>query len=224
MTWNPVRPPLRGRLVVVGGQCSKVGKTALVVDLIGAFPSLAWTAAKVTPYASLGCPVNGSHCGCGADEHPFAIRREGGAAGSADTSRFLASGARRAIWVETKQGRVGEALSALASELRGADPIVIEGNAIVEFWRPDLLLLVLDPGQPDFKLSAVQVLDLAHAFVFRSPETGRPRPPLPGLSQKPTFVQVLGQPLPVGVQALVKQLIVRRGHLIEPGGASSERF
>jgi molybdopterin-guanine dinucleotide biosynthesis protein len=210
VTWHPRRPPFDGRLAVVGGQCSKVGKTALVVDLIRAFPNLGWTAVKLTPHAGAGCPVNGAGCGCGPEEHAFAIRYEGDAAGSSDTSRFLAAGARRAIWVETKEGHVEEALSALASELAEADAIVIESDAIVEFWHPDLLLMVLDAGRLDFKESAREALELADAVVTRSSET---RPTIRSwreLSQKPTFVQLLGQPLPLGVEGLVQQVIGKR--------------
>jgi len=192
VTWNPSRPPFNGRLVVVGGQCSKVGKTALVVDLIRAFPGLAWTAVKVTPHAGSGCPVNGPGCRCGAEEHAFAIRHERDEAGGADMSRFLAAGARRAMWVETKAGSVEGALSTLASELAQAEAIVIESNAIVEFWHPDLLLMILDPGRPDSKQSAREALDLAHAFVFRFAGNCLVEPAVGGIVTKAEFCSAFG--------------------------------
>jgi hypothetical protein len=69
------------------------------------------------------------------------------------THPVLLRRARRAIWVKTKEGRVGESLSALASELGKADPIVIESTSIVEFWGPDLFLVVLDGPQLGLKRS-----------------------------------------------------------------------
>jgi molybdopterin-guanine dinucleotide biosynthesis protein len=208
---NPTRPPFEGRLVIVGGQCRKVGKTALIVDLIRALRGLPWTAVKVTPHTERGCPVHGPSCGCSADQHTFRIRDEQDATGTRDTSRFLEAGARRAIWVETKEGRLADALVTLASELAQADPTVIESNAIVEFWRPDLFLMVLDSQKLDFKQSAREALDHADAFVFRSPvregELSAVR--LSAMPQKQIFVQLLGQPLPLGVQAMARERIRR---------------
>lgn len=219
MTWNPKPQPFGARLIVVGGQCSKVGKTALIVDLIRAFPDLVWTAVKLTPHAESGCPVNGAACGCKAVEHTFAVREESNAAGTTDTSRFLAAGARRAIWVETKEGRVADALGeVIAHSGRRADPIVIESNAVAEFWHPDLFLMVLDPRRPDFKRSAREALDLADAFVFRSAISvaGQPDRETHALPQKPTFVQFLGQPLPHDLQTFAEQRIGRRQPNVEP--------
>lgn len=201
------RPPFSGRLIVVGGQCSKVGKTSLVEDLLRSFPELDWTAVKITPHAESGCPVNGEKCGCAPAQHTFVIRTEKVRGRKTDTSRFLAAGAKRAIWVQTKSGRLRDALAPLASRMGGAKNVIIESNAIGKHWRPDLFFLVLDPNLTDFKRSAQSVVRFTDAFVIRSPQDPHEllkttRIPISG---RPKFLQAIGDPLPTLVQDFVRQ-------------------
>jgi hypothetical protein len=201
MTASPIPPPFPGFLLVVGGQARKVGKSALVVDTISAFPKRNWTAVKITPYTESGCPINGRDCGCAADQHSFAIREEDDRSGSTDTSRFLGAGAQGALWVQTKEGRLPEALSAIAEHLRNTGAVIIESDAIVRYWKPSLFLMVLDPANPDFKRSARENLSAADAFVLRSPLDSRSGAspafePRETWAQKPRFNQEIGAPLP----------------------------
>lgn len=214
---TPRRPspaPFGGRLIVVGGQCRKVGKTALVVDLIRTLDDVEWCAVKITPHAESTCPVNGPHCGCASDEHTFAIREECDVTGSTDTSRFLSAGAIRAIWLEIKQGLLVDALSPLAAVLDRTRHVIIESNAIVEFWRPDLFLMVVDARETDIKPSAENVIDLVDAFVCRSPCTDAEaaHPLLQRAGQKPKFLQFPGQSLPQDVQILARRRITGSRH------------
>jgi hypothetical protein len=199
---------------VIGGQRRKVGKSALVVDLIKAFPKYKWTAIKITPYTKYGCPVKGRSCGCGPSEHTFSIRIEKPKGRRTDTSRFLAAGAQQAIWVETKRGRVKDALAHLALALGDAENVIAESNTIVKYWRPDLFLLVLDPSEVDFKTSAQAVMRAADAFVFRSPFAGGAHPKggkIPK-SGRPRFVQALGRGLPDNLQEFVRQRFLETDH------------
>jgi hypothetical protein len=197
MTASRIPPPFRGFLLAVGGQCRKVGKSALVAGIIQAFPDRHWTAVKITPYAESGCPVNGPDCNCSPQDHPYAIHEETSRSGNSDSSRFLASGAHRALWVETKERRIQDAFPALAADLADAGHTVIESDALMRFWKPSLFVMVLDPSNPDFKDSARENLELADAFVFRSPfEDSDPRfQSLPAMA-KPRFFQPIGSPLP----------------------------
>lgn len=207
--------PFPGRLIVVGGQCSKVGKTSLIVDLIKAFPKFKWTAVKITPYAESGCPVKGEKCRCTRGEHTFAIRTEISRRGKFDTLRFLTAGAARAIWVQTKAGHFKDALSPLASELVKARNVLIESNAIVKHWRADLFLLVLDPRKADFKTSARTVLSHVDGFVFRSPSldiSSKSGPAIPK-SGRPKFLQPIGDALPRALRDMVRQRFRGDGHL-----------
>jgi hypothetical protein len=207
MTGGRTRPPFPGPLVVVGGQCRRVGKTSLVVDLIRVFPDYRWSAVKITPYTELGCPVNGASCECAADQHTVAIRQENSASSEHDTGRYLEAGAAKAIWVQTKEGRLSEALGPLAAALMGSDNVMIESDAIVNYFQPDLFLSVLDPQNADFKESARAVLKFADAFVLRSPfsrDSYHPNGPIPN-SGTPTFLHPLGGAPPATLQDFVKQ-------------------
>jgi hypothetical protein len=194
-------PPFPGYLLMVGGQARKAGKSALVADIIKAFPNQHWTAVKITPYVKAGCPINGPLCGCAANDHLFAIREEDNAAGLSDSSRFLAAGAHAALWLQTKNGQLEAALPALIEELATATHVIIESDALVKFWKPSLFLMVVDPTNPDFKNSALGNLSEADAFVFRSPHA--PIGTLADIaqnSQEPQFLQPLGSPIPPSLQ------------------------
>lgn len=90
------------KLVVVGGQCRNLGKTSLVCEMVRELADLDWTAVKIEQSKPGDCPVDGRSCGCGADEHGFVILEERDAAGRGDSSRFLAAGAARSLWVRVK--------------------------------------------------------------------------------------------------------------------------
>jgi hypothetical protein len=199
--------PISGRLAVVGGQCRKVGKSSLVADLIRALPEARWTAVKITPYAENGCPLNGTNCSCAPFEHTFSIREEQSRTGRSDTARYLGAGAEQAIWVQTKEGRLSEALGELASRLAGAESVIIESDAIVSYWQPDLFLMVLDPRKADFKSSAWRILPYADAFVFRSPYGGGRERGGCDITRngKRKFLHPIGYDLPASMQTFVRQ-------------------
>lgn len=160
-------------LVVVGGHSRNVGKTSVVAGLIAALPERGWTAVKITQYGHGVCSVNGESCGCAPEEHAWALTEERDRAGRGDTSRFLAAGARRSLWLRTKQGRLAEAMPDLRRELAGAANVIVESNSVMKFLRPDLYLTVLDPATADFKESAREFLDLAGAVLLHE-TAGKP--------------------------------------------------
>src|SRR5947199_8115491 len=100
-------------LVVIGGHSRNVGKTSVMAGLIAALPECHWTAVKITQYGHGVCSDHGAECGCADPAHPFAVSTESETAGGTDTSRYLAAGARRAFWVRTAMGQLGEALPSL---------------------------------------------------------------------------------------------------------------
>jgi hypothetical protein len=141
--------------------------------------------------------VNGPSCNCSPQEHPFAIREETSFSGNSDSSRFLIAGASRALWIETKENHLQDALPALAAQLADARHTAIESDAIVKFWQPSLYVMVLDPSNPDFKSSAHENLSFADAFVFRSPiDDSDQRLRAVAVTRKPRFFQPIGSSLP----------------------------
>jgi hypothetical protein len=210
------------RVIVIGGHTRSIGKTQLVCDVIAAFPQTHWIAGKITQYGHGVCAQNGENCDCAPTEHVCAINWETQSDSGTDSARFLAAGARRSFWLRTKQGFLAEGLPLLRTALQktlrdsGTDspPLIVESNSLLQFLRPSLYLVVLDPAKEDFKDSARAALDRADALVFRSSsEAFSAATPawtrLPGrlLKEKPSVVQREGEPLPGPLHVLVQRAL-----------------
>ena len=153
-------------LLIIGGHSRSVGKTSVVSGLIAALPEFEWTAVKITQYGHGICSANGAACDCATSDHSWAISEERDRSGESDTSRFLVAGALQSLWVRTEQGRLAEAMPALRRRLESARNVIMESNSVLKFLRPDLYLTVLDPATADFKNSAREFLDRAHAIIL----------------------------------------------------------
>jgi hypothetical protein len=161
------------KLVLVGGHSRNVGKTSVVAGLIRALPEYPWTAVKITQYGHGVCSVNGEDCGCAPTEHPFSLDEEHERTTGTDTARFLDAGARRSLWLRTKQDRLFVAWPALQEEIERDAFVIVESNSLRRFLKPTVYLQVLDPRQSDFKVSAQHFFDLADAYVFvAAPSSG----------------------------------------------------
>ena len=171
-------------LVVIGGHSRNVGKTSVAAGLISALPERSWLAIKITQHGHSVCSVSGEECGCAVDEHTWSIDEEHDRSGASDTSRFLVAGARRALWVRSKQGYLAEAMPDLRREISTAANVILESNTVMRFLRPDLYLPVLDLATADFKDSAREYLDLASALIVHQPVSGS-TPAWEGVSLKP---------------------------------------
>ncbi len=145
------------KTVVVGGQARDLGKTSVVAGLIGALPQWNWTAVKITQFG----PGEAARYG---GSHSIEEEREPGR--GTDSARFLAAGARRALWLRAPAGRLGEAMAAFREAVAGAENLIIESNSILAFLQPDLYLLLLDAGNPDFKPSARNFFERADAYLW----------------------------------------------------------
>jgi len=211
---------MRWQVIVVGGHTRSIGKTQLVCDLIAALPNENWIAGKITQYGHGVCAQNGENCDCAPDEHVCAISWEQRAS-ETDSGRFLAAGARRSFWLRTKQGFLAEGMPLLRKalhELRdddrsGPGRVILESNTLLQFLKPSLYLMVLDPSKVDFKDSARLQMDRASAFVLRHPLhaaggavawTGLALQLLRG---KPQFLQREGEALPEGLLEQVQGII-----------------
>ncbi len=144
---------------------------------------------KITQYGHGICSANGKTCHCASDDHSWAISEERDWSGKSDSSRFLVSGAKRSLWVRTRQGMLAEAMPRIREELAGAGNAILESNSILRFLRPDLYLTVLDVATADFKLSAQQFLDRADALILHggNGQVAWSNVSLKPVARKPTF-------------------------------------
>lgn len=154
------------KMVMVGGHTRNIGKTSVVEGIIRAMPELNWTAIKVTQFGHGVCSTSGELCDCAVAEHAFAITTERHPSSGTDSARFLAAGARRALWVRTGQGELQTALPALRQAIANDKYVIVESNSLRRFLKPAIFLQVLDPMNTDFKASAQQFFDLADAYLL----------------------------------------------------------
>jgi len=161
-------------IVVVGGHSRNIGKTSVVEGVIRAMPWMHWTALKITQFGHGMCSANGEPCDCETAEHALAVSEERETDSGTDSSRYLAAGAVRSLWVRTRTGDLAEAMPRIRSELQLAENAVIESNSIMRFLKPDVYLSVLDPTVGDFKDSARLFLDRADAVLVSEGVLGRP--------------------------------------------------
>jgi len=211
---------MRWQVIVVGGHTRSIGKTQLVCDLIAALPNENWIAGKITQYGHGVCAQNGENCDCAPDDHVCAISWEKRAS-ETDSGRFLAAGARRSFWLRTKQGFLAEGMPLLRKALQESENnhqgvpgrVILESNTLLQFLKPALYLMVLDPSKSDFKDSAKLQMDRASAFVLRQPLRTDENAvswaglPLQLLRGKPQFLQRESEALPPELVQQVQGII-----------------
>ena len=184
------------KLVVVGGQARKVGKTSVIAGLIRGLKTLAWTAVKVSYHAG---EVD-SHDAPSADELPphldFLLSEESDPQGHSDTSLYLAAGARRALWLRARGDGLSRALPRLIEALEGDEQVIVESNNLLRFLKPAVFLMVIDESGRDTKASARQFLARADAFVAVRPHSQPPARPVTSLNvgeARPVFPVTAGE-------------------------------
>lgn len=153
-------------IVGVGGFTSQVGKTALVCDLLQAFPG--WEAIKTT---------RGHYRSCGKDPHACCVSdlledepvvrsgRELTYAAGKDTGRYWDAGAANVHWVIATDGQV-EAGIEIALDRVKASGVIVEGNSFTKFVEPDYFVMVALPDDVRIKTTAKEVLSRVSAFYF----------------------------------------------------------
>jgi len=184
------------KLVVVGGQARKVGKTSVIAGLIQGLKMLAWTAVKVSYHNR----EADAHDAPSADELPshldFLLSEERDAQGHGDTSLYLAAGARRALWLRARGDSLSQALPSLLKALQGEEHVIVESNSLLGFLKPAVFLMVIDELGRDVKASARQVLARADALVSVRPRlesSARPATYLHIPEDKPVFPVSVGE-------------------------------
>ncbi len=152
-------------VIVVGGHTRNIGKTSVMAGLIAALSDMQWTAFKITQFGHGVCSANGEPCDCETAEHTIAVTEERERESGTDSSRYLAAGASRSLWVRTRIGQLAEAMPRVRQEIAKAENSIVESNSILRFLRPDVFISVLDPRTRDFKESAKRYLDRADGVV-----------------------------------------------------------
>jgi hypothetical protein len=208
------------KLVVVGGQGRKVGKTSVIAGLVRELNPLAWTAVKISHHGG----DDDSQDTPSADDLPahldFLWSEEKDPNGHGDTSRYLAAGARRALWMRARGGTLAQALPGFLKAMEGDEHVIIESNSILAFLKPAVFLLVIDESRQELKASASQFLSRADALVTVEPVL-KPRvwPGMrfPMLEDKPVFPVSEGEWSNPALSRFVRERLASAGELGYPG-------
>ena len=154
--------------IIVGGHARNVGKTSFVAALIKSFHCYPWTAVKISSHWH-----QEEKTGNAADGSPCFVFEETDSAGHSDSSRYLAAGARRSLWVRVREDRWAGAVEVLSPLLCSEPFLIVEGNNALRFLTPDLYVLVMDYGVEDFKESALDNLGRVDAAIAMKYRPGR---------------------------------------------------
>jgi hypothetical protein len=208
------------KVVVVGGQARKVGKTSVIAGLIRGMDRLAWTAVKISHHAG----NTDSQDRPSVDGLPahldFLLSEETDPEGHGDTSLYLAAGARRALWMRARGGTLAQALPGLLKALEGDEHVIIESNSLLAFLKPAIFLFVIGESRGELKASARRFLLRADALVRVGPDleaSAWPGISLQMLEDKPVFPVSAGEWSNPALSRFVCQRLAMAGHQGYPG-------
>lgn len=132
------------KIITVSGAHSGVGKTALAELVLRHLPD--WSALKVTVKKESGCPRDKGCSVCSELKDEFdivtkenVIRQKG-----TDTARLKKAGANRVVWLRANLGGLERGLRKSFDLLKKTPGIVIEGNSVLKFIKPDLAIFIKD--------------------------------------------------------------------------------
>jgi hypothetical protein len=205
--------------VAVGGFSSEAGKTALVCDLLRAFPG--WEAIKITRghYRSCGKSTDACCVSHLLKSEPliYSGRDETYAKGK-DTGRYWDAGASNVHWVIVTDGQVEQGIKQALERVR-ARGLIIEGNSFLKFIDVDYVLMAARACGGKIKASARRALaqtDALYLFDEASDEGARAR----FASWRETSIdRSLLAPLPVYTRRDLPRLITRLNEIHLERGA-----
>jgi hypothetical protein len=153
------------RIVVVGGQGRKVGKTSVIAGLIRGLRRLHWTAVKISMHD--GRIPHCDHTGEGraGPDCGFILTEETKVSTFTDTGRFLAAGARRAVWLRVKTDCLLPALAVLFRALANEPNVIIESGSAMSVITPRLGVVILDHTRREMKANARRAIARTDAVV-----------------------------------------------------------
>ena len=148
-------------MLMIGSAGINAGKTVLACAVIKKFCKITnITGVKVTTIKAKDgtCPRGGRGCGvCSSLEGNFCITEELRRNSAKDTSRLLAAGASRVLWLRVMRSHLEQGLTALVSIMGSDATLICESNSLRHVLEPGLFLMVTAPNLKQWKGSAQKV-------------------------------------------------------------------
>ena len=157
-------------MLMIGSTGANVGKTELATKIIKKFGADSdIIGVKVTTIKAKDgqCPRGGQGCGvCSSLKGDFCITEETNPDMGKDTSRLLAAGASRVLWLRVLQSSVFEGMTSLL-EITGPKAVMVcESNSLRHVVEPGLFLMVDTAGSRSWKSSAKNVKEYVDRVVI----------------------------------------------------------
>jgi len=186
-------------IIGVGGSCSNSGKTTIACSLLNFFkkggskqqgrekniqdavdPAFTeacsqsdgfqkWGAVKYTKtelYASL------------VDDRASLSQKD------KDTGRYIGAGADEVLWVKSPPRELGEVLSVAMDRLSWLDGLIVEGNSVIEFLNPDIVIFIFGNKKTLWKTSIERLVGISDIIVYENesdlPEIAKTKRLFPG--------------------------------------------
>jgi hypothetical protein len=168
-------------LVSVSGACSRAGKTALAVSLLGALPRGEPAAVKFTTTEDVfkRCP-RGMPCVVCDIDVPYRIVTDATtlAETGTDTARLGKTGAKPVVWAIARAAAVANAWAEVRRRVAARPLVVMEGSTITRHARPDLHFFVVHPFlSPDrWKPGSGELIAGCDGVVVNVPRSERRAP------------------------------------------------
>ena len=138
------------RIITVSATHSGLGKTTIVEQLLRQLKN--WGALKVTVTKSGPCPRKIS-CGvCAGQKSPFSIIYKSRIINQKgkDTQRMKEAGAKKVLWLKAKPSGLKNGLKKALEIFKGSEGVVVEGNSVLKYLKPDLGIFITRTGRIKF--------------------------------------------------------------------------
>lgn len=155
-------------ILLIGSAGRNSGKTTLACKVIDKFSKQRNIyAVKITTITETSkCPRGGKGCGvCSSMKGSFEITKETNPKGNKDTSRLLASGAKKVLWLRAKKDHLSEGLKALIKKLPKNTPLICESNSAAQYLKPSVFLLAYPKDIKNWKESALSAKPFADKLI-----------------------------------------------------------
>ena len=154
------------------------GKTLTLAAILSAWPGRFDTVKFTTVFKDgVNCPRTERACACRELHGRFTVVTDPVvlATEDTDTGRLTRAGAHSVLWCLTQAGAHAEAWQHLRDNLLAAAELLLtEGNSIIPFLAPDLLVMVMSPMTPRerWKSDTWPLVSRAHVVIINSHESG----------------------------------------------------
>lgn len=139
---------MRPIIIGIGGAYSGVGKTTYASLILQKFRG--WGAIKYTK----------TDLYCSLTDDLEILSEEG-----KDTKKFLDSGAKRVIWIQSPASELPNIIHVAIGMLSSMKGILIEGNSAIEAINPDLVIFISGESKK-FKKSSENILKMADLIIY----------------------------------------------------------